>query len=122
MNAQEHFCPHLRPLCVAFCLLALSVGAAAQDNGESAQIYRQGYNLVLDEDWQGAITAFDQFMERFPAGDWSDDAGFWRCYARQQLDHPAAEVFDCFECDTLDGGCGLHDPDGVLEPSQVLLQ
>lgn len=82
---------------VAACLLIGGASAVAASNGDAAQAYRQGYNLILDEDWQGAIAAFDQLIESYPASDWVDDAAFWRCYARQQLGEPAAELFDCYE-------------------------
>ncbi len=91
-NSQKAIC----------CLLPawLFVGGAAiatASNGDAAQDYRRGYNLVLDEDWQGAIVAFDALIEQHPASDWVDDAAFWRCYARQQLGEQSAELFDCYQ-------------------------
>ena len=84
-------------LVLAGCLLVCFASTAAASNGDSAQAYRRGYNLVLDEDWQGAIAAFDQLVERYPESDWVDDAAFWHCYARQQLGEAAAELFDCYQ-------------------------
>lgn len=84
-------------LLLAASLLTGSCVLAAESDGDSAQAYRRGYNLVLDENWRGAIAAFDALIERYPASDWVDDAAFWRCYARQQLGEPAAQLFDCYE-------------------------
>ena len=83
-------------------LLSSGVGIpAAATNGDSAQAYRRGYNLILDGSWQEALAAFDILAERYPASDWLDDAAFWRCYARQRLGQPSAEIFDCYQ-DLLD--------------------
>lgn len=88
---------HFGWLLAAAGWLALALPAALADDGAVAKAYRQGYNLILDEDWAGATAAFSQLLERHPDSDWADDAAFWRCYARQQLEHPAAEVFACYD-------------------------
>ncbi len=82
---------------LAACLLICAADLAVASDGDAAHAYRRGYNLILDENWQGAIAAFDELIQRHPASDWVDDAAFWRCYARQQLDEAAAELFDCYE-------------------------
>ena len=85
-----------KTLVAVICLPWLAASAAAS-NGDAGEAYRIGYDLILDEDWQASIAAFDQLIAEHPASDWADDAAFWRCYARQQLDRPAAELFDCYD-------------------------
>ena len=91
-NSQKAKC-----FLLAACLGICGASIATASNGDAAQAYRRGYNLVLDENWQGAIAAFDTLVNQYPASDWVDDAAFWRCYARQQLGEPAAELFDCYQ-------------------------
>ncbi len=78
---------------VSICL----TGTALGDNGNSAAAYRAGYNLILDEDWPGAIAAFDTLSQQHPNSEWADDAAFWRCYGHQQQGAPAVESFACYE-------------------------
>lgn len=84
-------------LAFAAALLVLGPAVAAADDGDSAQAYRRGYDLVLDEDWAGAVAAFDDLVAKYPESDWVDDATFWSCYARQQTGEAPAEVFGCYE-------------------------
>ncbi|MEM7350616.1 MAG: HEAT repeat domain-containing protein [Acidobacteriota bacterium] len=78
-------------------LLCLAATSARADNGDPARVYRQGYDLVLDEKWQEAIVVFDKLDERYPDSEWTDDAAFWRCYAGQQRGTGAAESFACYD-------------------------
>ena len=72
-------------------------GPAIADNGNSARAYREGYNLILDENWRAAVSAFEKMADRYPASEWTDDAGFWRCYANRQRGEASADVFNCYE-------------------------
>ncbi|MEM6796763.1 MAG: HEAT repeat domain-containing protein, partial [Acidobacteriota bacterium] len=67
------------------------------ESAAASKAYRAGYNLVLDENWRGAVDAFDDLVRSAPRSEWADDASFWRCYAREQLGQDDAEVFGCFE-------------------------
>ncbi len=79
----------LVPLCLPSFALA--------DNGDSAAAYRDGYNLILDEDWSGAIAAFEKLTQQHPHSEWTDDAAFWRCYGHQQNGASAVDSFACYE-------------------------
>ena len=67
---------HIAPLFLAAALFAPALAAA--EDGDSAQAYRRGYDLILDEDWAVAVAAFDDLVAKYPASDWVDDASFWR--------------------------------------------
>lgn len=100
MNANAKTLDRARLWVLAGAVVALlnaSAADAAEADDPAAAHYRQGYNLVLDEDWQAAVAAFDDLLARHSASEWADDAAFWRCYALQRLGRPAAEVFDCYD-------------------------
>ncbi len=83
--------------CCLWLLLGLAASAAEDTDAAAAQAYRQGYNMILDEDWQAAIAVFDDLIKRYGRSEWADDSEFWRCYAREQLGESAARLFDCYE-------------------------
>lgn len=66
---------------------------AEEDNAE----YRQGYGLILEQQWSDAQAFFTQFQESWPASNWVDDAAFWSCYAGEQSSTQAAANFECYE-------------------------
>ena len=68
-----------------------------ESSPESTRAYREGYNLVLNGDWQAARAAFEALIREHPQSGWVDDAAFWRCYAGGQLRQSAEEVFGCYE-------------------------
>ncbi|MCB0295031.1 MAG: hypothetical protein KDG51_07275, partial [Calditrichaeota bacterium] len=78
-------------LVIVIMLLAGAAAMAAafspeepQDRAQTA--YQDAYNLILDEKWSEAITAFDNLLGQYPKSGWVDDARFWRCYANEKLD------------------------------------
>ena len=79
-------------------LLSLSVlsprlsAAGMQD--EDTQEYKRAYNLILDEKWEEAHKALENFIRKFRRSDWIDDARFWQCYTREKLNSDLEEVFD----------------------------
>lgn len=78
-------------------LLLLIPTLAAGDDGPDAAAYRQAYAHVLDGAWQPAVAGFEALIAAHPESPWADDAGFWRCYAREQLGGEPAAHFDCYE-------------------------
>ena len=62
-----------------------------------AALYRQIYELVLQERWPEAHVMLSRFLQEHPDSRWADDAAFWRCYTLQKLGKPLEEVFSCYE-------------------------
>lgn len=56
-----------------------------EKKNELNKIYQDTYNLILDEKWQQALTAFDNMIAKYPSHPRLVDARFWQCYAREKL-------------------------------------
>ncbi len=83
----------------AALLLAAGPAARAAETGDdqAAAAYRAAYSLILDEKWPEAGQAFADLVKRFPKGEWTDDAEFWACYARDRQGEAADKTFACYE-------------------------
>ncbi len=71
-------------------------------------LYRDGYSLILDEQWGEARKKFAELMRRYPRSEYRDDARFWNAYswkfndrkkaldeyARFMKDFPSSNYFD----------------------------
>jgi TolA-binding protein len=51
----------------------------------------------MDEEWEEAAKALDEFIGAYPKSPWADDARFWKCYILEENDHPRATVFKCYQ-------------------------
>lgn len=63
-----------------------------RDPGETQ--YRVGHSLLLKEEWDRAIAAFDS-VQRVGGTGFADDAMFWKCHALERQDRKR-EAFDCY--------------------------
>jgi len=45
------------------------------------KIYKEGYNLILEEKWDEARKIFTQVKSKYPQSDYVDDAQYWSAYA-----------------------------------------
>ncbi len=43
--------------------------------------YREGYSLILSEQWNQAREKFRDLLARYPKSEYADDAGYWSAYA-----------------------------------------
>ncbi|MCG8415848.1 MAG: HEAT repeat domain-containing protein [Pseudomonadales bacterium] len=60
--------------------------------------YREGYNLILEQQWLNAREYFDNFRVEWPDSVWADDAAFWGCYSvEQQQTAEQVENFSCYQ-------------------------
>ncbi len=83
-------------------LLALSIGllsatalpVLSQEDNDS---YRQGYQFILQQQWQQASDYFADFQQQYADSAWADDAAFWNCYAIEQLSSDEQAQFDCYQ-------------------------
>ena len=57
------------------------------------KIYKDGYDLVLDEQWQAASVKFNQVVQQYPNSRYVEDAQFWTAYAlAHSKQHPQKAV------------------------------
>ncbi len=88
---------------IIFCSQALLPQASNQNAGQSDEkdnltdmiisevsdnqddpaykIYKEGYNLILEEKWNEARKIFAQVTSNYPQSDYVDDAQYWSAYA-----------------------------------------
>jgi HEAT repeat protein len=83
-------------------LLALSIGLLSATalpvlSQEDNDNYRQGYQLILQQQWQQASDHFADFQQQFANSAWADDAAFWNCYALEQLSSDQQAQFECYQ-------------------------
>lgn len=83
-----------KKLLILVFLIFIPVSALAADGDTAA--YRSAYELVLDEQWKEAVDVFTSFVNQYPESSWADDAGFWRCYARERAGLDPKATFECY--------------------------
>jgi len=85
---------HARP--AEHALLASLDRASAEQNDAKDDpgyaMYKEGYNLVLEERWEEARKAFAAMAAKYPTSDFIDDAQYWSAYALKHLDRKKAEA------------------------------
>jgi hypothetical protein len=61
------------------------------------KLYKEGYDLVLDEQWVKARKIFDAMISKYPKSSYVDDAEYWTAYALKHTDRKKAiEAYDKF--------------------------
>ncbi len=53
-------------------------------------IYKEAYNLILDEKWEGARKKFSEMVKQFPKSEYVDDAKYWSAFALKHYDRSRA--------------------------------
>mgnify|MGYP000458772181 CR=1 FL=1 len=69
----ERWRPTISP---AGCGVEPATSGAAEQPGE-AEAYRAAYALVRGQQWDAAISAFNQFLQDYPAGRYAPNAHYW---------------------------------------------
>ena len=64
---------------------------------KDAVAYNKAYRLIMEEEWNLAVKALDDFIKTFPTSPYIDDAHFWKCYIREEQDDELEIVFDCYK-------------------------
>src|SRR5262245_24591903 len=72
-------------------------GMEGSGQDESFKAYQNAYNLVLDEKWSEASSAFDTFLKQYPRSSHADAATFWSCFAKEKLGKTPEDVFKCYK-------------------------
>jgi tetratricopeptide (TPR) repeat protein len=77
-----------RPL--VFALLPPPHGDPQNKNDPAYDTYREGYNLILNEQWRQAREMLGQVKKKFPKSEYVDDAEYWSAYAMRHIDREKA--------------------------------
>jgi len=75
---------------VAFSGDAASAETMDAKDDPGYAMYKEGYNLVLDEQWKEAREKLEGMIKQFPQSSYVDDAQYWSAFALKHLDKKAA--------------------------------
>lgn len=73
----------------AFAEVPIGIPAADPDDPAFA-VYREGYNLILEERWEDARKKFAELVRRHPRSAYLDDASYWTAFSWKQSDRRLA--------------------------------
>ncbi len=67
---------------------AWSMAASHEDDKSDAgyALYKEGYALVLDEQYPAARKKFDELLSKYPSSAYADDARYWNAYSLRNSD------------------------------------
>lgn len=73
-------------------LLTMNLAGGDKDhpNDPGYKTYKEGYNLILDEEWKSARKKFSELIGKYPKSDYVDDAAYWSAYAEKNIDRKKA--------------------------------
>jgi len=61
------------------------------------KMYKEGYNLILEESWSKARKKFSELLGEYPKSKYADDARYWSAYALKHTDRKeAVEAYRTF--------------------------
>jgi len=83
-------------LLTAFAEAPPGIPAADPDDPAFA-VYREGYNLILEERWEDARKKFAELVRRHPRSAYLDEASYWTAFSWKQSDRrKAMEAYQRF--------------------------
>ncbi|HEX9005779.1 MAG TPA: HEAT repeat domain-containing protein [Bacteroidota bacterium] len=59
---------------------------ADEQDKPDQQMYKDGYNLILEEQWFPARKKFAELLQKYPSTGYADDAKYWSAYALMHTD------------------------------------
>jgi TolA-binding protein len=80
-----------------FVLVLSPVLGAANMQEKDARAYQLAYNLILEEKWEEATKALNEFVRSYSGSNYVDDARYWQCYAKEKLGKSLEDVFICYQ-------------------------
>ena len=71
---------------------AAPAAASPDDQGDpSSKMYKEGYNLIMDEEWDSARKTLEQMLVKYPKSTHLDEAKYWIAYALKHTDRKKAK-------------------------------
>ncbi|MBI4534776.1 MAG: tetratricopeptide repeat protein [Ignavibacteriae bacterium] len=80
-------------------------------------LYREGYNLILEEQWDAARKQFSELLKKHQKSDYADDAMYWSAYALRHIDVKSAK--DAYRKFIKDYPKSSYYDDAVADLSEV---
>jgi len=66
--------------------------APDRDDDPAHALYKEGYHLILDEQWSEAQHTLNKVVEKYPKSQYIDDAKYWIAYALMHVDQKKARA------------------------------
>jgi hypothetical protein len=66
--------------------------APGEKEGPDHDLYKKGYDMVLDEKWEAARKQFAELLAKYPKSSYAEDARYWSAYALMHTDLSKAMV------------------------------
>jgi len=82
---------------LSLLLILVLLCAPQRSRAQAAEAYQKANDLMLDEKWGQAETAFSDYIAGYPKSKRIDDARFWMCYAKEQQDPVSEAAFACYK-------------------------
>ena len=60
-------------------------GEQDEKDNPAHKLYKEGYRLVLDEEWSAAQRKLSEVVEKFPKSEYIDDAKYWIAYSYKHI-------------------------------------
>jgi hypothetical protein len=76
------------------CCMALEAEKATDAEKKA---YETAYSFVTEENWSKALPALEDFLQKYPAGAYADDAGYWHCYVLEKSGEDPEVCYDCYD-------------------------
>ena len=86
-----------KKLILAAAIGSLALAASQTFSADEADnAYREGYGLVLRQEWQAAEDYWTEFLDTWSDSGWRDDAAYWKCYSIEKGNTNSTSHFDCY--------------------------
>jgi hypothetical protein len=78
-------------------IMVASAYEVEQPDDPGYALYKDGYGLILNEDWTNARKKFAELLGKYPKSSYVDDAAYWSAYALMHVDRTkAADAYRAF--------------------------
>ena len=83
-------------LAAPFLLLPPGLSAEKVQDPDT-KAYQAAYNFILEQKWEAANSALEDFLWKNPKSSWVDDARYWQCFAKEKLEKSLENAFLCYQ-------------------------
>jgi tetratricopeptide (TPR) repeat protein len=73
------------------------LGSSDKKDDPGYKKYKEGYNLILDEQWEEARKKLGEMVKEFPKSEYVDDAEYWSAYALEHLEKDKNKAYKAFK-------------------------
>ena len=86
----------IRNIILAVAVLTVFLFHQLRSQDAASKTYEKAYGYILEEKWNDAQKALNNFMQDYPKSKLTDAAKYWHCYTRDKLGEDQEAVFQCY--------------------------